>query len=79
MKNMKKVGMLFFCLVLYNCLKDEKIDCNCGPIISDRVLDYSIVIRSNCSANEKRFTLNAEAWMNAHPGFDFCITDSSGW
>ena len=79
MKNMKKIVVLFFCLVVFNCSKDEDVDCNCGLIVSDNVSDYSVVIRSNCSGNEKSFTLSQGDWMNAHPGADFCITNSSGW
>jgi|TARA_B110000908_G_C10236755_1_gene443756 hypothetical protein len=75
---MKKVLVAFFCLLVFSCAKEDE-DCNCGLILSDRVSDYSVVIRSDCSGNEKRFTLSVGDWMNAHPGEDYCITNSSGW
>ena len=79
---MKNVFLVLFCLVAFSCEKEEEEedeDCNCGLILSDRISDYSIVIRSSCSGNEERFTLNEGDWINAHPGDDYCITNSSGW
>lgn len=76
---MKKIVLIACCLFAFNCEKEDELDCNCGLIVSDNVSDYSIVIRSDCSGNEKRFTLQQGDWMNAHPGDDFCITNSSGW
>jgi hypothetical protein len=57
----------------------NKKQCNCGLITSDRVSDYSIVIRNSCSGNEKRFTLAPGDWVNAHVGSDYCITNSGRW
>ena len=54
-------------------------DCNCGLVTSDRVSDYSVVIRNNCTDNSKRFNLSQGDWMNAHPGSDYCITNIEQW
>jgi hypothetical protein len=69
-------------LCLTACKKEDNIflpDCNCGLVVSDRVQDYSVVIRSDCSGNEQRFYLAQGDWMNAHPGRQYCITNSTGW
>jgi len=62
--------------------KDETLfsgPCNCGNVLSDDSRDYSVVIKSNCSGNEKKWILSRADWMNAHVGSDYCITNSSGW
>jgi len=66
-------------LTVMSCSKEESEDCNCGLIVSDDVTDYSVTIRSDCSGNERRFTLTEGDWFNAHPGDDYCITNSTGW
>ncbi len=71
--------LLLILLVSFSLLACSKEDCNCGRILSDRASDYSIVIRNSCSGNEKRFYLNQGDWMNAHPGSDYCITDTTEW
>ena len=79
---MKKIGLLSMaCVWIMSCSSssDDMLECNCGEIVSDRVSDYSVVIRNECSGNEKRFTLNQGDWMNAHPGSDYCITNEEGW
>lgn len=80
---MKKVVLVLAIILLgifTGCSKDDAFqDCNCGLIVSDRVQDYSIVIRSECTGNTKRFTLSQGDWFNAHVGTDFCITNSTGW
>ena len=80
---MKKVIVGLAVMIAFaSCGKEESIltpDCNCGLVVSDRVSDYSVVIRSDCSGNEKRFYLQQGDWINAHPGSDYCITNSSGW
>ena len=53
--------------------------CNCGTIQSDRVSDYSVVIKSDCSGNSKRFYLSQSEWLDAHVGTYLCITNSNGW
>ena len=66
-------------LVLTSCKKEPLEDCNCGLVVSDRVSDYSVVIRNECSSNEKRFYLESGDWLNAHPGSNFCITNTGQW
>tara|TARA_R110000737_G_scaffold165145_1_gene192688 strand:+ start:3208 stop:3441 length:234 start_codon:yes stop_codon:yes gene_type:complete len=66
-------------LVLSSCEKEALYDCNCGLVVSDRVSDYSVVIRNECSSSEKRFYLERGDWLNAHPGSNFCITNTSQW
>ena len=75
----KNVLIVLACILAFGCESEEAESCNCGLIVSDNVTDYSVVIRSNCSGNEKRFNLSEGDWMNAHPGDDYCITNSSGW
>jgi hypothetical protein len=57
----------------------KKETCNCGTIMSDRVSDYSIVIRNDCSGNEKRFYLQPGDWMSAYVGTNYCITNVTSW
>jgi hypothetical protein len=75
---MKKVFSLLLLLTLLSCEK-EKVECNCGLVLSDNVNDYSVVIRNDCSKNEKRFYLQPGDWMNAHVGSNYCITNVSSW
>lgn len=53
--------------------------CNCGLVVSDNAADYSVIIRNDCSNNEKTFYLAQGDWMNAHPGSNYCITNSGQW
>tara|TARA_R100001244_G_scaffold49862_1_gene43949 strand:- start:1574 stop:1810 length:237 start_codon:yes stop_codon:yes gene_type:complete len=78
---MKKLTLVFGIILvgLFTSCSPEEQDCNCGLITSDRVEDYSIVVRSECTGNTKRFTLSQGDWFNAHVGTDFCITNSTGW
>jgi len=80
---MKKVLLIsLLALGMLSCQKEDNIltpDCNCGLVVSDRVSDYSVVIRSDCSGNEKRWILSRGDWMNAYVGSDYCITNSTGW
>jgi len=57
----------------------ETSPCNCGIIQSDNAIDYSVVIKNECSNNNKTFTLSEGDWMNAHPGSRYCITNSGKW
>ena len=75
---MKKLFSLMLLLTLLSCEK-EKVECNCGLVLSDNVNDYSVVIRNDCSKNEKRFYLQPGDWMNAHVGSNYCITNVSSW
>ena len=77
-QKMKKTLFLATLVVMFaSCKKDEP--CNCGLVVSDNVSDYSVVIRNNCSGNEKKFVLQAGDWINAHVGSDYCITNVSSW
>ena len=69
-----------------SCTDDEELTtntpqtaCNCGTIQSDMVIDYSVVIKSDCSGNSKRFYLSQSEWLDAHVGTYLCITNSNGW
>jgi hypothetical protein len=70
-------------MLLLSCEKDNKQliqeQCNCGLVVSDEVSDYSVVIRNNCSGNEKKFYLQPGDWMNAYVGSDYCITNVKSW
>ena len=72
------IPMLLLCVVLLtSCVKDQI--CNCGLVLSDRVSDYSVVIRNDCSGNEQRFILQPGDWMNAYVGSQYCITNVTSW
>lgn len=75
---MKKIIGILLLLTLLSCEK-EKVECNCGLVLSDNVNDYSVVIRNDCSKNEKKFYLQPGDWINAHVGSNYCITNVSGW
>jgi hypothetical protein len=75
---MKKIIGIMLFITLLSC-KKEKENCNCGLVLSDNVSDYSVVIRNDCSKNEKRFVLQPGDWMNAYVGSNYCITNVSGW
>lgn len=77
---MKKVLLVLgLGLTVFSCNKEKFCSSNCGTIVSDSVYDYSVVIRNNCSGNEKIFYLSEGDWMNAHPGSDYCITNTTNW
>lgn len=65
-------------LTLLSCEK-EKAKCNCGLVLSDDVSDYSVVIRNDCSKNEKKFYLQPGDWMHAYVGSNYCITNVDSW
>jgi len=73
----KTIIGLAIILSIASCKKVEP--CNCGTVISDRVSDYSVVIKNNCSDNERRFILDPSDWVNAFVGESFCITDVTSW
>ena len=62
-----------------SCKKEETTPCNCGIVQSDNVQDYSVVIKNECTGNNKTFYLTSSDWMNAHPGSSYCITNSGKW
>ncbi len=78
MKKLKVVVLLVAMgLGLFSC---EKVcSSTCGMIVSDNVADYSVVIRNDCSGNDKVFYLSEGDWMNAHPGSNYCISNTSNW
>jgi hypothetical protein len=81
-KIMKKVLCVLglFIILLSSCSKEQlNGPCNCGLVLSDDVSNYSVVIRNNCSGNERRFYLLPGDWMNAFVGQNYCITNVSGW
>jgi len=75
---MKKIIGILLLLALLSCEK-EKVECNCGLVLSDNVNDYSVVIRNDCSKNEKKFYLQPGDWINAQVGSNYCITNVSSW
>ncbi len=77
---MKKVlVVLLVAITMSSCNEEESLDCSCGLVVSDRVDDYSIVVRNECSGNEKRWVLNPGDWFNAHVGEPYCITNATSW
>ena len=78
---MKKIIMIIAALVvmLTSCKKETFMDCNCGLILSDNAANYSVVIRNDCSNNEKTFTLAPGDWMNAYVGDNYCINNVTSW
>ena len=78
---MKKVLLVLMLLIAFVSCSPEDLgaDCSCGFIVSDRVEDYSVVIRNDCTGNEKIWYLAQGDWMNAHPGMDYCITNAQEW
>ncbi len=73
------VLVLGIATTMFSCQKDKICNSNCGTIVSDNVYDYSVVIRNNCSHNQKVFYLSEGDWMNAYPGSDYCITNTTNW
>ena len=79
---MKKIVLAIAVVALLgSCKKKEKDEgpCNCGIVQSDNVQDYSVVIKNECSGNNKTFVLSPSDWMDAHVGSNYCITNSGKW
>jgi hypothetical protein len=77
---MKKTILgLAIILSIASCKKEDAKVCNCGLVVSDDVTNYSVVIRNDCSNNQKTFTLQPGDWMNAYVGSNYCITNVSSW
>ena len=77
---MKKVILgLAIILSIASCKKEDAKICNCGLVVSDDVTNYSVVIRNDCSNNQKTFTLQPGDWMNAYVGSNYCITNVTSW
>jgi hypothetical protein len=73
---MKKIIIII--LLFAGCQK-ETVKCNCGLILDDNSSNFSILIRNDCSDNEKWFYLTKGDWMNAHVGNNYCITNVDNW
>ena len=78
---MKKIVLAIAVVALISSCKKEKDEgpCNCGIVQSDNVQNYSVVIKNECSNNNKTFVLAPGDWMNAHVGSRYCITNSGKW
>ena len=80
---MKTITLILAIVALISSCKKKDVKetspCNCGIIQSDNAIDYSVVIKNECSNNNKTFTLSEGDWMNAHPGSRYCITNSGKW
>jgi hypothetical protein len=78
---MKKIVLAIAVVALLGSCKKKKDEgpCNCGIVQSDNVQNYSVVIKNECSSNNKEFVLSAGDWMNAHVGSRYCITNASKW
>ena len=80
---MKKIVMSIAIVALISSFKKKEVKetspCNCGIVQSDNVMDYSVVIKNECTDNNKTFTLSSGDWMNAHVGSRYCITNSGKW
>ena len=80
----KVLVVLAMALTVMSCSKEDLVNpinsnCNCGLVVSDDATDYSVIIRSQCSGVERKFTLAPGDWMNAFVGSDYCITNVAGW
>jgi hypothetical protein len=77
---MKKTTILLGIIIALNsCKKEESSPCNCGIIQSDNVQNYSVVIRNECTNNDKSFVLSQADWTTAYVGSRYCITNSGKW
>ena len=69
-------------IFLVSCKKEEPkpiTPCNCGLVESDNIQDYSVVIKNDCSGNNKTFYLQEGDWMNAYVDSKFCISNVANW
>ena len=78
---MKKIVLAIAVVALLGSCKKKKDEgpCNCGIVQSDNVQNNSVVIKNECSNNNKEFVLSSADWMNAHVGTRYCITNSGKW
>jgi hypothetical protein len=75
----KSILLIATVLTLASCKKEEDKPCNCGIVQSDNVANYSVVIKNECTGNNKEFILQQADWMNAHVGSSYCITNTTKW
>lgn len=73
---MKRILILSIGLTMLSCSKEPS---TCGRIVSDNVHDYSVTIRNSNTNNLKTFYLTEGDWMNAHPGDNYCIYNTTQW
>ena len=76
-KQRKKAAVIIALLFLSSCAKEQP--CNCGRILSDNAVTYSITVRNECSGHEKTFALSQGDWMNAYVGDDICLSNEKAW
>ena len=78
---MKKIILAIAVVALLGSCKKKENEgpCNCGIVQSDNVQNNSVVIKNECSNNNKEFVLSSADWMNAHVGSRYCITNSGKW
>ncbi len=67
-----------------SCGEGEVFGCepNCGFIEDDGIdgaNNYWVTIKNDCTGNVKKWYLSPGDWYNAHPGSDYCITNTDGW
>lgn len=72
----KGILILSIGLTMLSCSKDPS---TCGRIVSDNVHDYSVTIRNSNTNNLKTFYLTEGDWIHAHPGDNYCITNTTQW
>ena len=72
----KGILILSIGLTMLSCSKEPS---TCGRIVSDNVHDYSVTIRNSNTNNLKTFYLTEGDWMNAHPGDNYCIYNTTQW
>lgn len=69
-------------IVVSGCKKEETEPCNCGTIANDGI-DLNgchwLEIRNACSGNKKKFCFDADVWMDANVGENFCVTNEQQW
>ena len=67
-------------VILISCKKEKEEEfCNCGIVQSDNAQDFSVIIKNECTGNNKKFILSEADWMNAYVGSSYCITNSGKW
>jgi hypothetical protein len=65
---MKKIVMSIAIVALISSCKKKEVKetspCNCGIVQSDNAMDYSVVIKNECTDNNKTFTLSSCAFTS---------------
>lgn len=82
---MKKIIIIaVLALGLMGCEKEEVglAPCSCGTVANDGIDTngcHWLELRNHCSGNKKKFCVDADKWMTAYVGTDFCLTNVNGW